>query len=106
LVSLQVGVFRSFETNSAGCVEIAGELDCARKLQAAQACARDVCLKNCEPATSDEYQAYSDCQDDARDDACAEYEAETQCLGEDAATLCIGSDTFVTFGKAACANGG
>lgn len=104
LITVKIGLLTSFETNAAGCVELAGQLDCAEKIQAAQECAREACRGSCQPQNSDEYQDYVACQDDARDTVCADLEAETSCLNSDAADLCIGSDVFVTFGLAACAS--
>jgi hypothetical protein len=104
VIKVQLGLLTSYETNAAGCVETAGQLDCAKNIQAAQACAREACSQSCQPKNSMEYQDFVACQDAARDTVCAELEAETSCLNSDAADLCIGSDVFIAFGIAACAS--
>jgi hypothetical protein len=105
VVTLALGDVTSFETNSAGCVEIAGERACAEKIQAAQECARTSCIATCQPKNSAEYEQYSACQTAARTSTCKTFTDQAACLTTKASQLCGGSgDLFVVLGKAFCAN--
>ncbi len=80
--------FYRWETNHPGCVELLGEVDCARKIQAAQACAREACVHTCDSPATPEYTA---CVDAARSGACQEYEADAVCiLSQAVADQCAG----------------
>ena len=103
MVELTVGTLTSVETNSAGCVELAGQADCAAHVQALDACAREACLRTCSPRDSSEYNLYSACKAAARSGPCADYASPAACLLPEAVAACSGTDTFVQLGIAFCA---
>ncbi|MBN2197575.1 MAG: hypothetical protein JW751_32650 [Polyangiaceae bacterium] len=76
ILELNARPFYRWESNLAGCIELLGESDCAEKIAAAQACAREVCTIGCGLTHPD----YSACIEEARASECAEYEAAAVCI--------------------------
>jgi len=76
ILELNPRPFYRWESNLAGCIELLGETDCAEKIAAAQACAREACTAGCGVTHPD----YSACVDEARAGVCAEYEAAAVCI--------------------------
>ncbi len=88
ILELNPRPFYRWESNLAGCIELLGETDCAVKIAAAQACAREVCTVGCGVTHPD----YSACIDEARAGECAEYEAAAVCIMDpDHVEQCSGS---------------
>ena len=102
IIEVTVGTLTSVETNSAGCVELAGDAECAASVRALDACAREACLRTCFPSDSEEYDLYSACKVAARGGPCAEYVGPAACLLPAAVSLCSGTDPFVQTAIAFC----
>jgi hypothetical protein len=102
MIEATVGILTSVETNSAGCVELAGQPDCAASIQALDACAREACLRTCFPRDSNEYDLYSACKAAARSGPCADYVGPAACLFPDSVAACNGPDPFVQIATTFC----
>jgi len=102
IVEVTVGTLTAVETNSAGCVERAGQADCAASVQALDACAREACVRTCSPRDSTEFDLYVACKAAARDGPCADYAASAACLHAAAVEACNGADPFVQIAITFC----
>lgn len=102
ILKVSVGSTSSRETNAAGCIELAGQADCAAANQALEVCMREACLADCAPSTTEEYTLYSACKAAARTGVCATYAEAAACLTPATGTACNGPDVWVTIATAFC----
>lgn len=102
VIELSPRPFYRWDTNVAGCVELAGEAECAAKIQAVQVCAQQACLTSCGVSSP----GYSDCVDAARTGTCATYNDAAVCImNQETATRCSGtgfSAIVLSLGRVFC----
>lgn len=102
VIELSPRPFYRWETNNAGCIELWGDRECATKIQAAQACAREACLDTCGIT----HPSYADCVEQARGGTCSDREAAAVCIMDAAqAAACTDSGfeaIFLELGSAFC----
>jgi hypothetical protein len=103
VLSLSFGSLTHYEINSSGCVEIAGQPDCAVAVQARDACVREACLAGCRPTSAAQYGAFTTCTTQARTTVCASYNTAAACLTSATAATCYAADAWVAIGTAYCA---
>jgi hypothetical protein len=101
VIRVAVGSATLVETNSAGCVELAGQVDCAASFQARDACLREACLRTCSPGE----RLFGTCMDDARTSSCAAYASPGACLLLATAEACSGDDVFALVATVFCGGG-
>ncbi len=81
------------QTNMAGCIELMGEADCAKKMMVSTLCEYAACADNC-PLVPDtvSYNALSGCMVNARSTSCAAAQAAAVCITDSAhVAACTGS---------------
>lgn len=105
VIEVTVGVTTSSETNSAGCIELAGQAECAANFQALDACMREACLRTCSPSNTAEYELYRTCKTAARTGPCADYDASAACLLPATSEACGGTDVFAQVANVFCGGG-
>jgi hypothetical protein len=104
------GTFFAYETNTAGCLELKGDMECAEVVQGREFCLRTACFENCPPDNAQLYeQIYIPCKQAAAEGTCASFVEAAGCiLDSPAVDACTGSDfesTAVKIGIVFCAGG-
>lgn len=96
-------------TNMAGCVELLGEVACAKPMMVASLCEYYACADNCPNTTAQEYQAEMDCMSQARTSTCSAVASQTVCISDPAhAATCSGSgfaNQFKAIARVFCVQG-
>lgn len=93
-------------TNLAGCIELQGEGDCAKKIQIAQLCEYLACAESCPLNDSASYQAQISCMMNARSTVCSAAQTAATCIKDSAhIAACSASDMkgqFVNIARVMC----
>lgn len=85
-------------TNLAGCIELVGEPECAKKIQIAQICEYEACKDSCPITDQASYQAQMNCMMAARDGVCAQVQKNAVCITSSAhVAACSGASLKVQF---------
>lgn len=88
LIRFGTGASALDQTNMAGCIELVGEADCAKKMMVETLCEYDSCATNC----SGSYQALANCMVDSRNTSCAAAQKAAVCIADSAhVAACSGS---------------
>jgi hypothetical protein len=82
------------ETNMAGCIELMGEGQCAKKMMIATLCEYNSCATNCAVTDSASYQALASCMLDARSSTCSAAEREAVCISSSAHVAACSASGF------------
>jgi hypothetical protein len=79
-------------TNMAGCIELMGEADCAKKMMISSLCEFYACSDNCPATDSASYQSLMTCMMNARSTACTAAQSAAVCIKDSAhVAACSGS---------------
>jgi hypothetical protein len=79
-------------TNMAGCIELMGEPDCAKKMMIASLCEYYACASGCPAKDSASYQSLMNCMVKARGTVCAAAQSAAVCITDAAhVSACSGS---------------
>jgi hypothetical protein len=102
--------FFAYETNTAGCLELKGDIDCAQAVQGREFCLRTACYEYCPPDNAQLYEeSYIPCKQRAAEGTCASFVEAAGCiLDSPAVDACLGEDfesTAVKIGIVFCAGG-
>jgi hypothetical protein len=93
-------------TNLAGCIELQGEPECAKKIQAEQLCEYHSCADSCPITDQNSYQALMSCLQKARETTCSAVQASAVCIADSAhIAACSAADLkgqFTSVAKAMC----